>query len=119
MDKTLQQDVFNLHSPAILFNEIKPPDPDPLAAVRYSCVYWVEHLRLIPNQILDYQDKLSDNGAIFTFLKNHFLHWLEVMGLIKRVSESIRTIDNLLAIVDVSCSLTLIALLLPYPAKFN
>jgi hypothetical protein len=105
MDKTLQQDVFKLDRPAILVDEIKPPDPDPLAAIRYSCVYWVEHLRLIPDQVLDCEDELSDNGAIFAFFKRHFLHWLEVIGLIKRVTESIRTIENLLAIIDVSESL--------------
>jgi hypothetical protein len=105
MDKTLQQDFFKMHRPAILVNEINPPDPDPLAAIRYSCVYWVEHLRLIPDLVQDYENELSDNGAIFNFLKKHFLHWLEALGLMKRVSESISTIDNLLAIVDVSHSL--------------
>jgi hypothetical protein len=119
MDKTLQQNIYKLDRPAILVNEIKPPDPDPLAAMRYSCVYWVEHFRLIPDQVLDYEDKLSDNGAIFTFFKRHFLHWLEVLGLIKRVSDSISTIDILLAIVDVSHSLTSIILLLPYPANID
>ena len=110
MDKTLQQNIFQLGHPGILANKIEHPDPDPLAAVRYSCVYWVEHLRLSPDQVLDYEDKLSDNGVILTFFKRHFLHWFEVLGLIKRASESIRSIDNLLAIVDVSCSLTSITL---------
>jgi hypothetical protein len=65
MDKTLQQNIFKLDRHTILVNEIKPPDHDPLAVIRYSCVYWVEHLRLIPDQVLDYKDKLSDDGAIF------------------------------------------------------
>jgi hypothetical protein len=55
----------------------------------------------------------------FNFFKRHFLHWLEVLGLIKRVSESISAIDNLLAMVDVSHSLTSIAVLLPYPANID
>ena len=105
MDKTLQQNILNLDRPAILVNEIKPPDPDPLAAVRYSCVYWVGHLRLIPDHVLNYEKELSDNGPISTFFKGHFLHWLEVLGLIRRISESISTIGILLAIVDVSHSL--------------
>jgi hypothetical protein len=119
MDKVLQQNILKLDHPAILVNEIKPPDPDPLAAIRYSCVYWVEHLRLIPDQVLDYEDTLSDTGAIFTFFKRHFLHWLEVLGLIKRVSESITIIDNLLAIVDVSRLLTLIAVHLLYLSNID
>ena len=111
MDKTLEQDIFKLKRPAILIHEIKPPNPDLLAAMRYSCVYWVEHLQAIPDQVLDYENKLSDNGTIFTFLKKHFLHWLEVLSLIKRLWESISIIDNLLAIVDVSHSATSIACL--------
>jgi hypothetical protein len=113
MDKTLRQNIFKLDRPAILVSEIKPPDPDPLVSLRYSCVYWVEHLRSIPDQVLDYDDKLSDNGAIFAFFKRHFLHWIEVLSLIKKLSESISMIDNLLAIVDVRHSVTSIALLLP------
>jgi hypothetical protein len=116
MEKTLQQNIFRLDRPGILVNEIKPPDPDPLAAVRYSCVYWVEHLRLIPDQILDYEKVLSDNGAISTFFKGHFLYWLEVLGLIKRVSESISSIDTLLSIVNVSHSLSSNPVPLSYPA---
>src|SRR5467141_2506200 len=53
------------------------PDPDPLASIRYSCVFWVDHLCEADDQSLDQRMKLSDDGAIFAFLKEHFLHWLE------------------------------------------
>jgi hypothetical protein len=106
MSKTLQQDIYKLNRPGVLINEIKPPNPDPLAAVRYSCIYWVEHLRSIPNQVPNYENDLSDNGAVFAFFKRHFLHWLEALSLIGGLSESIGMIDNLLAIVDVSHSIT-------------
>ena len=119
MDKTLQQNIFNLGHPAVLVSDTKSSDPDPLAAVRYSCVYWVKHLCLIPDQVLDYENELSDKGAVFTFFKKHFLYWLEVLGLIKRVSESISMINNLLGIVDVSHSLTSIVVPLPYPANID
>jgi hypothetical protein len=112
MDKTLQRDVFKLRRPAILIDEIKPPDPDPLAAVQYSCVYGVKHLHLTPDQALDYDNELLDNGVVFSFFQRHFLHWLEALGLIKRVSDSISTIDILLALVNVSRSLTSTAVLL-------
>jgi hypothetical protein len=34
-------------------------------------------------------------------LKRHLLHWLEVLGLVGRISESIGMVDDLLALLDV------------------
>ena len=102
MSETLRQNIYKLDHPGTFVNNIKPPNPDPLAAVRYSCVYWVEHLRSTLDQVSDYENELSDNGAIFAFLKRHFLYWLEALSLIGGLSESIDMINNLLAVVDVS-----------------
>ncbi|THC87055.1 hypothetical protein EYZ11_013498 [Aspergillus tanneri] len=41
---TLRRDIYNLGDPAFPMSQVKPPDPDPLATVRYACVYWVDHL---------------------------------------------------------------------------
>ena len=35
----LRRDVYSLHDPAISIDQVEPRDPDPLAEVRYSCVY--------------------------------------------------------------------------------
>ena len=35
----LRRDVYGLKVPGITIDQVKPPDPDPLAAVRYSCLY--------------------------------------------------------------------------------
>jgi hypothetical protein len=102
MSGTLRQDIYKLDHPGTFVNDIKPPNPDPLAALQYSCVYWVEHLYSTPHQVSDYENELSDNGVVFAFLKRHFLHWLEALSLIKGLSESIDMIDKLLVIVDVS-----------------
>lgn len=39
MSKELRRDVYSLRTAGISINEVKVPDPDPLAAVRYSCLY--------------------------------------------------------------------------------
>jgi len=104
MSETLQRDIYKLDRPGILINEIRSPNPDPLAAVRYSCVYFIKHLCSIPDQVPDYENKLSDNGAILAFFKRHFLHWLEALSLIGGLSESIGMINNLLVVIDVSHS---------------
>ena len=44
MQETLQCDIYSLGAPGFSINRVRRPDPDPLAAVQYSCVYWVNHL---------------------------------------------------------------------------
>jgi hypothetical protein len=45
MSKTLYRDIYILKYPGFPINELEHPEPDPLVAVRYSCVYWVDHLK--------------------------------------------------------------------------
>ena len=77
------------------------PDPDPLASIRYSCVFWVDHLCKADNTSLDWKEKLSDGGAVFAFVKEHFLHWLESLSLIYKLSDGVLSIKNLLHKVQV------------------
>jgi len=44
MFKTLQCDVSSLSAPGMSIDEVELPDPDPLAAAQYPCLYWVDHL---------------------------------------------------------------------------
>jgi hypothetical protein len=62
--------------------------------IQYSCQYWVYHLK-------ESKDIICDNDQVYLFLRSHFLHWLEALSLIGRLSESISIINNLLDIVDV------------------
>ncbi|KAG5804903.1 hypothetical protein H9Q74_005329 [Fusarium xylarioides] len=44
LSETLERDAYKLDAPGFPIDQISPPDPDPVASVRYSCVYWVDHL---------------------------------------------------------------------------
>ncbi|KAH8745713.1 NACHT domain-containing protein [Hyaloscypha sp. PMI_1271] len=44
MSRTVQRDIYGLRAPGISIDQVTPPEPDPLVAVRYSCLYWVDHL---------------------------------------------------------------------------
>ncbi|KAH6702770.1 hypothetical protein BKA61DRAFT_457375, partial [Leptodontidium sp. MPI-SDFR-AT-0119] len=94
MSVALRPDVYSLRAPGISVDQVKPPDPDPLAAVRYSCLYWVDHL-------LDCQDRedtikdLKDSGSVYSFLRQYFLYWLEALSLLKSVPEGIVMIRKL------------------------
>lgn len=42
--KTLHRDMYGLGAPGCSIDDVERPDPDPLAATGYSCVYWIDHL---------------------------------------------------------------------------
>ncbi|KAL7940055.1 hypothetical protein V8C42DRAFT_356494 [Trichoderma barbatum] len=44
MDATLQRDIYRLRAPGYPISQLQQPNLDPLIAVRYSCVYWINHL---------------------------------------------------------------------------
>ncbi|CAG8901239.1 unnamed protein product [Penicillium egyptiacum] len=49
LSRTLERDMYKLKDPGFHRSLVSPPEPDPLAAVRYSCVYWADHLlELVP-----------------------------------------------------------------------
>lgn len=89
-------DACNLRRPGISRSEISeqiistalPPD------VKYACRYWVHHWN---------GSKLGirDDDIVHRFLSKHLLHWLEALGIIGRIRESINMVDELLDLLDV------------------
>ncbi|PVH67963.1 WD40 repeat-like protein, partial [Cadophora sp. DSE1049] len=91
MSLALRRDVYCLRAPGIIIDQVKQPDPDPLAAVRYSCLYWVDHLL----ECQSIEDTIKDSGSVYTFLRQYFLFWLEALSLSKSVSEGVVMIRKL------------------------
>ncbi|KGO72684.1 Peptidase S9A/B/C, oligopeptidase, N-terminal beta-propeller [Penicillium italicum] len=58
------------------------------AAVQYACQNWVYHA-------VESGDTLTDSGQIYRFFKYHFLHWLEALSLLGKISESVAMIRSL------------------------
>jgi hypothetical protein len=100
MGSILRHNIYALPYPGFDSSDVTPPDPDPLAPIRYSCVFWVGHLFKAKDQ--GFENDLTEDGAILRFLKEHFLHWLEALSLIGGISESIRLLKELQTAVDVS-----------------
>jgi hypothetical protein len=69
-------------------NHFLPPE------VRYACRYWTQHLVQSQNQV-PWADALS-------FLKVHFLHWVEAMSILGFLSEVVTVITRLWSIIQVS-----------------
>ncbi|KAK3313601.1 hypothetical protein B0H66DRAFT_483850 [Apodospora peruviana] len=93
MNQHLKRDICNLQMPGKLRSEVNQRTIDAALPpeVQYSCQYWVHHLK-------ESKERVQDGGPVHSFLTSHLLHWLEALGLIGRISESIGIVDDLLAL---------------------
>jgi len=90
MSTSLKQDLCGLDAPGVLIAEVEssrveeclPPE------VQYACLYWVQHLQ-------ETGAHLRDNDQVHHFLQTHFLHWLEALSWMRRISEGIFAIRSL------------------------
>ncbi|CAG8180782.1 unnamed protein product [Penicillium nalgiovense] len=87
MSDTLKRNMYNITPDT---TDVIVPEEDPLASVRYSCEFWVDHL------CEDRGDKPFDDEGAFSFLKVHFLHWLESLSLIQKFPTAVSSIKKLL-----------------------
>ncbi|KAK3360107.1 HET-R [Lasiosphaeria hispida] len=96
LSNKLQCDIYSLYEPGFPIDQVHTPDPDPLATVRYSCVYWVNHLSdSISSTNTNLDTFLQDDGAVHTFLKTKYLYWLETLSLLRVMPEGIIAIGQL------------------------
>ncbi|KXX78699.1 Vegetative incompatibility protein HET-E-1, partial [Madurella mycetomatis] len=76
--------------------DLTPPIPDPLALIRYSCVFWADHLCFWNAENLDCSRELTDDGNVYRFLKEYFLRWLESLSLLGKLLDGVLSIRKLL-----------------------
>lgn len=91
---TLRRDMYNLRYPGALIEEYTPTqDKDILRHAKYSCVYWVDHLKAV-NDLEREKCMLSlrDNGIVHNFLKEKLLNWLEALSLMKKMRNAARVV---------------------------
>jgi hypothetical protein len=90
MSTALRRDMYSLCAPGFPIDSVRVPDPDPLATVRYSCVYWVDHLcHSVSGTSTHRDDLLQDGRVVHTFLKAKYLYWLEALSLLGAMPEGI------------------------------
>lgn len=96
MSKKLRRDLCNIGKPGILRSEIDgeiidasiPPE------LQYACRFWIHHLSTSKTSI-------RDGDEVHLFLQQHFLHWLEALGTIGSISESVGSIEALSLLIEV------------------
>jgi hypothetical protein len=103
MSQTLRKDIYNLQHPGLLIDQVKPVDPDPLVHVRYSCIFWVDHLGEDDGSSSHSLSELRDGGQVHVFLQETFLYWLEALSLLRSMSNGVLAIAKLENLLRVSC----------------
>ncbi|KAJ6024792.1 hypothetical protein N7540_005589 [Penicillium herquei] len=89
MDTQLRHNICDLVSYGIQCKDIDPyiiQERLP-ADLHYSCYYWVHHVKHSKGGISE--------SVIFSFLQTHFLHWLEALALMGKISEVAGMINTL------------------------
>ncbi|KAL7956343.1 hypothetical protein V8C34DRAFT_326371 [Trichoderma compactum] len=66
LSKMLHRDIYSLSLPGFSIEHVSSPDPDPLAPIRYSCIYRSEDI-------------------IITFFERKYLYWLEALSLLRSI----------------------------------
>nr|CEG04908.1 unnamed protein product [Fusarium clavum] len=96
LSRTLKRDMYRLQVPGFPIDQISRPDPDPLASVQYSCIYWVDHLCDSNSvQIKRHNEALRDGSVIHNFLREKYLFWLEALSLLRSISEGVMAMQKL------------------------
>jgi hypothetical protein len=117
MTSMLRRNIYDL-DPGFKPENIAPPNPDPLAPIRYSCIFWADHLYSLNSDNSRFLGELTDDGKVFGFLKEYFLHWLESLSLIGKLSSGLFSIRKILHAAQVCCQYLIIVRLLN-PVSYN
>ncbi|KAH8752748.1 hypothetical protein F5883DRAFT_353793, partial [Diaporthe sp. PMI_573] len=96
MQAGLKRDICDLRKPGISRDEIDQQDIDKHipADLKYACLYWVYHLQ---------RSGRAMHNDVITFLYKHFLHWLEALSLLGRLSDgaiALRTLREMIELGD-------------------
>ena len=85
-----------LHIPGALVSRVERDQVDAHLPkyVQYACCYWTAHLSQASN-FQQAQIGLCDDGKIHKFPQKHFLHWLEVLSLLRKMSEGVQMVVDL------------------------
>jgi hypothetical protein len=90
MSSSLEQDICRVGAPGALAAEVDSYQLEEClpSELQYACRYWTQHLAKSGAP-------LRDGDQVHDFLKEHFLHWLEALGWMGKLSEGINAISSL------------------------
>jgi hypothetical protein len=96
MENALRRDICNRQKPGALLNKLESGvDQKHFTYIRYACCYWAQHLQRS-------ETHLHDNDHVHKFLQKHFLHWLEALSLMGKISDGAVMVSALESMLTVS-----------------
>jgi len=67
--------------------------------MQYSCYFWAHHLSRCKEYLAGLE---NSHSCVHSFLQQHLLHWMEVLGILGLSSDIIRIINLLQSLLPVS-----------------
>lgn len=99
---TLQQDIYQVNDFGYSVDEVTTPDPDPLAALQYSCIYWIDHACdwILSSSEDSIRSRAGD--ILDKFFRESYLYWLEALSICKSMSKAVNGLAKLESLLQVS-----------------
>lgn len=93
----LKMDICDLRLPGTLVSDVEKSRVEECLppSLQYACRYWVHHLERSGTH-------LGDNVQIYDFIRKHFLHRLEALALMGKISDGAVMLNTLESILTVS-----------------
>lgn len=96
MSRILHRDIYRLKAPGLRIDQVQQPSIEPLVAVRYSCVYCLDHFtKWFQSEYAKGAAGLDEGGPVTNFFEQKFLYWLEALSLCGGLSDGVRSIVRL------------------------
>jgi hypothetical protein len=102
LSSTLHRDMYGLKALGTAVEDVKPPELDLLAASRYPCIYWIDHLHESkPRSLANSSSNQEVVGVVTEFLRKKYLYWLEGLSLCKSLERGMVSMVKLWSLVHV------------------
>lgn len=93
MSQKLDRNMYGLESPSTQIDQNFTPCPDPLAYLRYQCIFWIDHLLAASEE--ERAEAIQDHSSLYMFFKTVYLYWLEAISLLRATDHTMGTIHKL------------------------
>ena len=102
LSRTLHRDMYTLGALGTPIDDVQVPEHDPLAASRYSCVYWIDHLYdSKPKSWICSVGDLKVTDVINKFMRRKYLYWLEGLSLCRSIGKGVVSMAKLCSLAQV------------------
>jgi NACHT domain len=103
MSTCLRRNIYGLKSPGELASSVESSVLIQYLPghVQYACRYWVGHLSRLKDHLWEGGEPF-ERSKVIKFLQEDFLHWLEALSLLGKMSEGILMVIDLQSIFTVS-----------------